>query len=376
MNRKRYNLFATTMTALLTLTATSAFAKDVPDVQDEAKWTNQTGAYIIQADIPEAEPNGTPATANVFHCGDVLRPASITAGDNDYIVFTATTGQVISFGTDADGTPTVDTFIHLYAADGTTQLASDDDTGPGAFSLLSWTATYTGTYYGRIRGFGTTSAGLYKAFITCNTPPPLTCEIPNYKGDIITLSPPVAIPDNNLGGVVVGSLTTPNDGTRFLDVIVSLRMTHTWLGDIVATLSYDETCDGAVDAVSKFICRPARASCIPTVGTDFGCASNLVAANLIYVSDASAAILGTAPFSCGLSTFNIPGGCYKGNANANPLSVFDNLRKGGCFSLHIGDNGAGDTGTISEWGVYTLNEVIVPVASTTWGAIKSLRLGN
>ncbi|MDZ4804453.1 MAG: PPC domain-containing protein [Candidatus Eisenbacteria bacterium] len=376
MARKRYHVLATTLTAVLALTATMALAADVPEIEDEAKWTEQMGAYSVAADVPEVEPNNTAPTANAFSCGDVLRPAAITAADNDYIVFTATAGQIISFGTDADGTPTVDTFIHLYAADGTTQLASDDDAGPGAYSLLNFTATYTGTYYGRIRGFGATSAGLYKAFITCNTPPPLTCDIPNYKGDIVTVSPPLAIPDNNLGGVVVGTLPTANDGTRFLDVIVSLRMTHTWLGDIVATLSYDQDCDGLADASSKFICRPARASCIPTVGTGFGCPSNLLSANNIYISDASTAVIGTAPFSCGTSAFNIPGGCYRGNANADPLSVFDNFRKGGCFTLHVGDNGVGDTGTISEWGVYTLNEAIVPVAITTWGAIKSLPFGN
>mgnify|MGYP003465933389 CR=1 FL=1 len=46
-----------------------------------------------------------------------------------------------------------------------------------------------------------------------------------------------SLEDNNLGGVVVGTLPTANDGTRFLDVIVSLNITHTWLGDIVATLN-------------------------------------------------------------------------------------------------------------------------------------------
>ena len=376
MNFNRYHVLTAGLAAALALTAATALAADTPAIEDESKWTEQIGAYAVTADVPEAEPNDAPATANPVHCGDVLRPASIIAGDNDYIVFTANSGDVISFGTDADGTPTVDTFIHLYAADGVTQLASDDDSGPGTYSLLGWTALYTGTYYGRIRGFSTSGAGLYKAFVTCNTPPPVTCDIPNYKGDVIVLPTPLSIPDNNLGGVVVGTLTTPNDGTRFLDVIVSLRMTHTWLGDIVATLSYDESCDGAVDAVSKFICRPARGSCIPTIGADFGCPSNLVAANTIYVSDASAAVLGTAPFSCGTTAFNIPGGCYKGNANADPLSVFDDLRKGGCFSLHIGDNGAGDAGTISEWGVYTLNQSIVPVTPVTWGAIKSLRFNN
>ena len=36
----------------------------------------------------------------------------------------------------------MDTYLHLYASDGVTELASDDDGGPGWASLLKWLPAY------------------------------------------------------------------------------------------------------------------------------------------------------------------------------------------------------------------------------------------
>jgi hypothetical protein len=161
---------------VLLCSAPVAFAtqKSDPPVQDknwemnEPYWNPNPGQHV-QSDVAEDETSNNACPGQPVTCGDVVRPAAITAGDNDYVYFTANAGDVITFGTDADGTPTVDTFIYLYNADCSTQLASDDDSGPGTFSLLSLCAPYTGVYVGRVRGFSTTSAGVYKAFVSCST---------------------------------------------------------------------------------------------------------------------------------------------------------------------------------------------------------------
>jgi hypothetical protein len=158
---------------LMLLSFVSAVADEKPQSTDkggqafEPYW-NPNPLNLPLVDVAEDEGTNNACPGQAFGCGSVLRPANLTAGDNDYFYFTANAGDIISFGTDADGTPTVDTFIHLYNADCSTQLASDDDSGPGTYSLLTLCAPYTGTYVARVRGFGATSAGLYKAFVTCS----------------------------------------------------------------------------------------------------------------------------------------------------------------------------------------------------------------
>jgi len=339
---------------------------------DEEKW-DVMETYELNAVVPETEPNDTQASANQIACGDVIRPASLTIGDFDVYVFTATAGQLLTLGTDTNGAPDVDTYIYLVDATFTTALAQDDDNGPGTYSLISgFPAPYTGTYYLAVEGYDpAVDAGNYQAFVSCNSaPPPTNCGITNYKGDVRTLTPALAIPDNVLAGVNVGTINTVNDLTRFLDVVVSLKITHTWVGDLTATLTYDETCDGIPEATSRFVCRPGRAACDNTLGTPFGCSSNLSCNNTLYFSDAATNVLGVSPTGCGTTSTIIATGCYK-STNAQPLAVFDNLRKGGCFKLNVADHGSGDTGTICEWGVYTLNESIVPTVPSTWSSIKS-----
>jgi hypothetical protein len=128
--------------------------------------------YEILSDVPEVEPNDTPGQATPLVCGSVLRPAQIAVQavrDTDWIVFTANSGDVIIFGTDADGpTPVGDTRISLVSNDGVTVLGTNDDRGLGNhYSLLSLCAPYTGTYYGRIAAFSS-QTGTYMAFLTCS----------------------------------------------------------------------------------------------------------------------------------------------------------------------------------------------------------------
>ncbi|MSP12519.1 MAG: hypothetical protein EXR62_06130 [Chloroflexi bacterium] len=72
------------------------------------------------------------------------------AGDRDWISFQATQGQLYVMETyelGADG----DTILCLFGADGTTQIACNDDGGGGLASRLRWTAAAAGNYYLRVQ---------------------------------------------------------------------------------------------------------------------------------------------------------------------------------------------------------------------------------
>lgn len=139
---------------------------------NEKPWEVQIGPP--RTIVPEAEPNNTCPGQGIV-CGDVVEPASITAGDFDWYSFAANAGDVLTIGTDAYNGSTTDTYLELYFNCGTTMIAYDDDSGPGFFSLISnFAAPTTGTYTVKARGYSTSTVGDYRLFVNCvpGTPPP------------------------------------------------------------------------------------------------------------------------------------------------------------------------------------------------------------
>jgi hypothetical protein len=170
--RKSYLLLALVALALAAL-APTAMADDKTAV--EKAWSSLP-PNVVLADVAEVEPNNSLATAQVLGCGNVLRPASIAAGsppDTDYVSFTAIAGTVVTIGTDADGTTGQlgDSRIRLFDANGVV-LASDDDSGPGLYSLITYTLTSSGTFYVGFAGYSSSYTGIYKGFINCQAPEP------------------------------------------------------------------------------------------------------------------------------------------------------------------------------------------------------------
>jgi len=113
-----------------------------------------------------SEPNNSTAQADYVGSGTshTLNNMCLTAGDNDYFRFyangqhyyvrvrgyvTTTTGQyrlrytrsgnTLTIETQSYNGSSTDTYLHLYDANGTTQLASDDDSGSGHFSKIIYT---------------------------------------------------------------------------------------------------------------------------------------------------------------------------------------------------------------------------------------------
>jgi hypothetical protein len=193
------------------------------------------------------------------------------------------------------------------------------------------------------------------------------CDISAYKSGVQTFTPPFAIPDNNPAGATVGPITHPNDGTLIGDVVIDLTLTHTWEGDIIAIVGYDENCDQVIDVQATVICRPGNTTCTSTGGV--GCSSNFLNTALLIDDIAPAAL----PTTGCLSTTNIPSGCYRPTGvGAGPLSVFENHRKGGCWYLKISDNASLDSGTLSQWSVHILNQPTIATEAKTWGGMKVL----
>ncbi|UCG66943.1 MAG: PPC domain-containing protein, partial [Deltaproteobacteria bacterium] len=86
-------------------------------------------------------------------------------GDVDYFSFSAASGYRYVILT-SQLVVLFDTFIHLYDTDGTTELASDDDSGQDLFSRIVWQANSPGTYYVRVKHFNDTDTGTYNISIT------------------------------------------------------------------------------------------------------------------------------------------------------------------------------------------------------------------
>jgi subtilisin-like proprotein convertase family protein len=311
------------------------------------------------ADVNEVEPNDT-CPGNAYAWGDVFHAAISPAADVDWVTFSANAGDVLTLGTDADGaTPAGDTHITLFKDDCTTQLALDDDGGPGLYSLIAGhVATYTGQYNLKIRHYSASGTGGYKFVGTKVDAYNGYCPLDNYKG--LKFDANVSIPDNTPAGIDVGPIVFPPDGTTILDVVVDLGITHTWVGDLIVTLTHVSPACGvqSVDLIN----RPR----VPEFST-VGCSGNLVGPDKYFFGTGALEALGEE--RC---TVTLPPACYAvAPENANGLMVFRGCPKDGEWWLHVSDNAGGDLGTIVNFSVHLLNEGPVAVEQASWGSVKA-----
>ncbi len=190
-----------------------------------------------------------------------------------------------------------------------------------------------------------------------------TCDLTGFVSIVQTLSPAVTIPDDDPAGVTFGPVVTAADSSTFTDVVVELSLSHTWIGDLVVTLSYDQDCDGQPEDSTRVLCRPGRSSCFG--GSGFGSSKDFSCSNTLLFSDSAASDVGG-----GQSP--VPAACYKPTGNgADPLNMFIGLASGGCWSLNVADRSVEDLGSVCGWGVHTRNQQIVPVRVVSWGSLKT-----
>jgi uncharacterized protein YkwD len=117
------------------------------------------------------EPNDVPAAGTSFAVGSTQSHAFCVSGDEDWIAFEATAGNLYRIETSnlASG---ADTVMELYDSNRETVLASNDDGGDGLASLIEYPADQAGTYYLKLHQYGNTGdpAYTYDLHIDSSTP--------------------------------------------------------------------------------------------------------------------------------------------------------------------------------------------------------------
>lgn len=204
---------------------------------------------------------------------------------------------------------------------------------------------------------GVDCAGTYKGDNTSctDTPDPCDCNT-NGTCDTADLLPGVAqefgasglalaIPDLS----VVGAdhvINVPTGG-NIADLNVRLQVTHTWVGDLCATLTHP---NGTTSVT--LLSRPGLAAACDATGC-CGCSGNNYN---ITLDDGGSG--GTIEALCGAPNVPVSPPSYTPD---EALSAFNGLDMAGNWTLHLNDNGSGDTGTLDAW---TLQFNALPAVSS------------
>ena len=125
-------------------------------------------------------PGNTSTTASIAVGGSTTGDLEVL-GDQDWFRITLTAGQQVTVEVDAltshDPNPNnpFDTYLNIYDSTGNTILFSNDDINLGidTNSRLSFTASYSGTYYIDVGAYANSSYGTYQLSVQPYTPPPL-----------------------------------------------------------------------------------------------------------------------------------------------------------------------------------------------------------
>jgi len=167
--RKLTSLWALVLLGLLV----SAASADKYD-PFEKSWSYDP--YDVRVVLAEEEPLNNTCPGQGMACGDIVDDAQINpGGDLDWYYFdVAVAGTRLTIGTDVPTMGgTCDTYIELYDSCSGTRLAYDDDSGPGAYSLISnYVTTHAGTFIVKVRGYSSSTTGNYKLLVLCTEPIP------------------------------------------------------------------------------------------------------------------------------------------------------------------------------------------------------------
>jgi hypothetical protein len=199
--------------------------------------------------INEVEPNNTfDVGSGPLAGGDQGTGIILDSTDVDFWVINVNVLGMWSISTDAGPAPALgDSYIHLYGPDGTTQLTTDDDSGPGAYSLINYTFTATGTYFVKVRGYSASYTGSYVINVGSPVPPPAndTCAtaiaIPFTEGFSVASTTVGAANDYNpLATGCTGYAATGSD------IVYTVAMEN----EQEITLSWTSAADGSLYVVT------------------------------------------------------------------------------------------------------------------------------
>ena len=103
------------------------------------------------------------ATTYSMALGQTVQGNVDSGGDHDWYAIDLVAGQTYTFGIVGTGLSTShlhDPYLRLKNSGGT-EVASDDDGGPGYNSTITYTAATNGTYYIDAASYSTTATGEY-----------------------------------------------------------------------------------------------------------------------------------------------------------------------------------------------------------------------
>ena len=175
------------------------------------------GCGGIQAEV---EPNGTAASATPINLGQVGMLSAIygtiaTPGDEDWFSFQAQGGRLfLSINTGVAGPAgSRDSFVSIFAADGTTLLEEDDDDGTGN----GWDMTIESLDASLVAGLGQTVGQTYYARVRAKDPG-ATIDGYSLQIDFGLGTTPEIEPNDTFPGqqqlsrdVIIGSLSSAAD---------------------------------------------------------------------------------------------------------------------------------------------------------------------
>ncbi|HET9316714.1 MAG TPA: M36 family metallopeptidase [Vicinamibacteria bacterium] len=223
----------------------------------------------------------------------------------------------------ASGQPTNPTFT-WSALSGASSYVIEVDDDP-AFGSINFTATVSATttqatglsggttYFWRVRGTNPCAAGGNSTVFSFTTG---LCRSPNLP-----------IPDNNPTGVTDTMVIAA--GGPITDLNVSITASHTWVGDLIFTLTNTTTSTSAI-----VIDRPG----VPA--STFGCSND----NIQVIMDDEGAN-GPVEVMCATT----PPALFGSPTPNNPLTVFDSQALAGTWTIRAADVVGSDTGTLQEW---------------------------
>ncbi len=186
------------------------------------------------------------------------------------------------------------------------------------------------------------------------------CDVAGY---VPYMGPGSPIPDGDPAGVVLGPIKI-SACFEVVDLAVEITMDHTWIGDLIIYLIYDEECDGpdAGDPYVSLLCRPNLDGCPPD--DCCGCSDNVAGSYLF--SDSAPESLGD---PCNYLP-DIPPGCFA-PAPESALALADLADyQTGCWYLWAADNMGIDEGTIWGWTLYVLPGGASATENVSWSGVK------
>ncbi|HEY0670915.1 MAG TPA: pre-peptidase C-terminal domain-containing protein [Longimicrobiales bacterium] len=163
---------------------------------------------ICEAVGTELEPNNTPDSASRLAVdasvtGELCAEDDRPEGDVDYWAFTAQAGTTIELDVDADLGLFGNTFLALFASDGTTRLAFNDDEDR-LDSRLQHSIVTTGTYYAAVSSFAEPGGNPFSYTLHARTTAPGPGDPIIVRAEGLGL--PLGLAVGNTGDVFIGDL--------------------------------------------------------------------------------------------------------------------------------------------------------------------------